>query len=67
VAAKLEQETKRLDCTLVVSLDTVDAVAAPLAADTARADVAIAGRQEPLPVVVFRHRADLSAVVSKLR
>jgi adenylate cyclase len=66
IAAKLEEQTKRLDCTLVASMDAIEAISAALAGDATRVDVAIAGREDPLPVVVFKARGELQAVLSAL-
>jgi adenylate cyclase len=64
VAAKLEDGTKQLDCTLVVSLEALDSISPLLADKTTRAVVAVAGKQEPVPVAVFKARRELSELVA---
>ena len=62
VAAKLEDQTKQLGCTLVVSIEALDSVAPGLAAGTGPAIAAVAGR-EPMPVAIFRARGELQAML----
>jgi len=65
VAAKLEDRTKQLGCTLVVSMEALDSVAPGLAAGTSPAIAAVAGR-EPMPVAIFRARSELQAMLDAL-
>jgi adenylate cyclase len=61
IAAKLEEQSKALGCTLVASVAALD-VAAPPVPGIARAEtsqVAIAGRDAPIEVVAFRHKSEL--------
>jgi adenylate cyclase len=61
IAAKLEEQSKTLGCTLVASIAALD-VAAPPIPGTARAEtshVAIAGREAPIEVMAFRHKSEL--------
>ena len=58
VAAKLEAETKRLNCTLVASLAAIEPIAsAHTGLETV--EVVIAGKQEAMRVATFRSRNDL--------
>jgi adenylate cyclase len=62
VAAKLEAETKQLECTLVASvaaLELVDVAVQGLVI----APVSIAGKAEPITVAVFRSKDDLTRIV----
>lgn len=62
VAAKLEAQTKRLDCTLIASTAATDLVNVPRSAivvTTAEAQ----GRTEPVEVAVFRNAAELEFVL----
>ncbi len=61
VAAKLEEQTKPLDCTLVASTAALARIALP----TARLEttvVSIAGRE--IPVAIFRQRSELLQLVA---
>ncbi len=59
VAAKLEDATSRLDCVLIASAQA-SATAAPERRDSlATVDLAIAGKDTPLAVCVFRTRPDI--------
>jgi adenylate cyclase len=59
VAAKLEDATSRLDCVLIASVQA-SATAAPGRRDSlGTLDLAIPGKDTPLPVCVFRNRADI--------
>jgi adenylate cyclase len=59
VAAKLEEQTKPLDCTLVASAAAVARIALPTAET---AVVSIAGRE--IPVAVFRQRGELQQLLA---
>ena len=59
VAAKLEEQTKPLDCTLVASTAAVARIALPAVGTTV---VSIAGRE--ILVAVFRQRGELQDLVS---
>jgi len=62
IAAKLEEQSKALGCTLVASVAALDMAAPPEPTATARVEathVTIAGRQAPIDVVAFRHRSEL--------
>jgi adenylate cyclase len=65
IAAKLEAETKRLNCLLVAST-------AALTQITSRSSgiettiVSIAGKEEPIPVAVFRHSGELHRLLASL-
>ena len=63
IAAKLEAETKRLDCTVVASVAALTRVA-PLPAAVVRSSVMVAGRARSIPVVVFRARDELSGLIA---
>jgi adenylate cyclase len=65
VAAKLEDRSKDLGCTLVISVAALDAAACPADAFE-RASVGIAGRRDPVEVAVVRRRDDLDRVVARL-
>ena len=58
VAARLEAQAKRFDCTLIASADALSLIAGEgNALDHAR--VEIRGKQEPMDVVRFGHSEDL--------
>ena len=57
-AAKLEAETKRLDCTLVASLAAISPIA-PAGAALDTVDVSIAGKPDAVPAAAFRSIDDL--------
>jgi len=63
VAAKLEEQTKPLDCTLVASTAALARIAPP-AAGLATIVVSIAGRD--FPVAVFKQRNELQHLVAAL-
>ena len=63
IAAKLEAQTKRLDCTVVASVAALTRVA-PLPPAVVRSTVMIAGRPSPVPVVIFRERGELTQLIS---
>jgi len=66
LAAKLEAETKRLDCTLVVSVSVLSLAAA----DTSKIErrfVSIPGRADSVEAAVFRKRRDLEGMLATLR
>jgi adenylate cyclase len=63
IAAKLEAETKRLDCTVVASVAALTRFA-PLPAAVVRSSVMIAGRARSIPVVVFREPDELKRLMS---
>jgi len=63
VAAKLEAQSKELDCTLVVSLAALDLVA-PGTTRIQMNIVAIAGKADPIEVAVFRDKSDLERILS---
>jgi len=63
VAAKLEGQSKELDCTLVASVAALDLVAR----GTARVQtsiVAIAGKTDPIKAAVFKHKSELERILS---
>jgi adenylate cyclase len=62
IAAKLEAETKRLDCTVLASVAALTRFA-PLPVAVVRSNVMIAGAARPVPVVVFRERDELSGLI----
>jgi adenylate cyclase len=61
VAAKLEEQTKPLDCILVASIAAVARIARPMAGPETTV-VSIAGRE--IPVAVFRQRSELQNLVA---
>jgi len=63
IAAKLEEETRPLDCTLVASASAVARIAHPAAAPETGV-VSIAGRE--IPVAVFRQRSELQHLVAAI-
>ena len=63
VAAKLEEQTKRLDCTLVVSRDAIESIAPGMAAEAAKDIVIVAGRGA-MSVAIFRTRDELQALLA---
>ena len=62
IAAKLEAETKPLGCTMVASLASLTQIA-PLTADIETQVVPIPGKEQPVPVAIFRNRDDLHRLV----
>ena len=63
VAAKLEQETKRLDCTLVVSLEALESIAPRVAAEATK-DIAIVAGRGATSVAIFRTRDELQRLLA---
>jgi adenylate cyclase len=63
IAAKLEAETKRLDCTVLASVAALTRFA-PLPVAVVRSNVTIAGAARPIPVVVFRERDELRGLIA---
>lgn len=64
VAAKLEEQTKHLGCTLVISCQALDRAGL----DAVRQEVAlvtIAGKADPMQVAVFRKRSQLASMVAR--
>jgi len=66
VAAKLEQQTKDLDCTLLVSIDALEAISQEFASATPIARVAVAGKREPVAAAMFKSRPGLQAFLGNL-
>ena len=64
VAAKLEQQTKELGCTLLVSSDTWAAISPELANALPVALVPIPGKQEPLATALFKTRDALQSALA---
>jgi adenylate cyclase len=63
VAAKLEAETKQLDCTVIASIAALDLIVP----DTSRLDVravSISGRMEAIEVAVFKEPDELQRLLS---
>ena len=63
VAAKLEAETKQLDCTVIASIAALDLIVP----DTSRLDVravSISGRADPIEVAAFREHDELQRLLS---
>jgi adenylate cyclase len=63
VAAKLEAQSKELDCTLVASVAAFDLVARGRT-QVPRNSVAIAGKTDPIKVAVFRDKRELERILS---
>jgi len=63
VAAKLEAQSKELDCTLVASVAALDLVA-PGTTQVQTNSVAIAGKADPIKVAVFRDKRELERILS---
>jgi adenylate cyclase len=63
VAAKLEAQSKELDCTLVASVVALDLVA-PSTTQVQTNSVAIAGKADPIRVAVFRDKRELERILS---
>jgi adenylate cyclase len=63
VAAKLEAQSKELDCTLVASVVAVDLVS-PGTTQVQTNSVAIAGKADPIRVAVFRDKRELERILS---
>ena len=63
VAAKLEAQSKELDCTLVASVAALDLVA-PGRTQVRTNSVAIAGKADPIKVAVFRDKRELERILS---
>ena len=65
IAAKLEDKTKELDCTLVVSIAALGLIAPNTAAFDLQS-VSVAGKADPIGIAVFRDRSDLRRLLSSL-
>jgi len=63
VAAKLEAQSKQLDCTLVASVAALNMVA-PGTTYIETNIVAIAGKTDPVVVAVFRNKSELEQILS---
>ena len=63
VAAKLEAETKQLDCTLIASIAALDLIVPDTSGLDIRA-ISISGRMEPIPVAAFREHDALQRLLS---
>jgi adenylate cyclase len=63
VAAKLEAQSKQLNCTLVASVAALELVV-PNAARIETSQVSIPGKAEPFEVAVFRNRSELARILS---
>jgi adenylate cyclase len=66
IAAKLEAQSKHLDCTLVSSVAALNSIA-PDMTHVETSVVAIAGKVHPVEVAVFRHKSELERILSSLR
>jgi adenylate cyclase len=66
IAAKLEAQSKHLDCTLVASVAALNSIA-PDMTHIATSAVAIAGTTDPVKVAVFRHKSELERILSSLQ
>jgi adenylate cyclase len=64
LAAKLEAETKRLDCILIASARAA-ALIAPGQTDVATSAVSIPGKEGDVPVVMFRTRGELKSFLHR--
>ena len=64
-AAKLEAQSKELNCTLVVSTATLDLVA-PEGPRIATIAVAVAGKSDPIEVAVFKQKSELERIFPPL-
>ena len=62
IAAKLEAQTKQLDCTVVASLDALKLLVPEPSLDVKT--VSISGKAEPIAVVAFKERGDLQRLLS---
>ena len=65
IAAKLEGETKRLNCTLVASTAALTQITKQTSG-IETTDALIPGIEVPIPVTVFRHRSELGRLLSSL-
>jgi len=63
VAAKLEAQSKELDCTLVASVAALDLLG-PGTTQVQTNSVAIAGKADPIKVAVFRDKRELERILS---
>jgi adenylate cyclase len=63
VAAKLEGQSKELDCTLVASIAALN-LAVPGATGVQAKTIAIAGKPDPIRVAFFRHRSELEQILA---
>ena len=63
VAAKLEAQSKQLDCTLVASVAALNMVARDITYIETNI-VAIAGKTDPVVVAVFRNKSELEQILS---
>jgi adenylate cyclase len=63
VAAKLEAETKQLDCTLIASIAALDLIVPDTSGLDIRA-ISISGRTEPIPVAAFSEHDELQRLLS---
>jgi adenylate cyclase len=66
IAAKLEAQSKHLDCTLVASVAALNSIG-PDMTHIATSAVAIAGTTDPVKVAVFRHKSELKRILSSLQ
>ncbi len=64
IAAKLEQQTKQLDCTMVASLAALNLVSPGARIDTKA--ISIPGKEDPIDVATFRDARDLERLLSSL-
>jgi len=62
IAARLEDQSKQLGCTLVASSAALD-LAAPGASHIARQAVAVAGKREPIEVAAFRNKREIEDIL----
>jgi len=64
-AAKLEAQTKELNCTLVASAAALDLVALD-GPRIATITVAVAGKSDPIEVAVFKQKSELERIFPPL-
>jgi adenylate cyclase len=64
-AAKLEAQSKELNCTLVVSTAALDLVA-PDSTHIAKISVAVAGKSDPIEVAAFKQKGELEQIFPPL-
>ena len=66
VAAKLEAQSKELDCTLVASIAALD-LAAPGTTGMQKKIIAVAGKPDPINVAIFKHKSEVERILASTK
>jgi adenylate cyclase len=64
VAAKLEAQSKDLNCTLVVSVEALDLLT-PVRDQIETTSVVLPGKSDPIEIAVFRHKSALERILQR--